>query len=363
MSRKADKAPAACAAREAQDGDGPQRTPRGADKPPEGKQPKFSKAPKEQPRDMLFYTQRVSAAVHSTPNTQSEDMEMGGQDDTLPLESSLGLGPNNAESPGDENTQPTLTDILIAVHKCTAAVGDLKVQFGGLAESVSLLRQDLQKIRERTTAAEGRISDIEDQLPPLARDTRAAAQQAAQNTAKTDDIENRLRRNNVRIVGLPEKVEGRDPTTFVEDWLLETFGKEAFSAIFAVERAHRTPPRPPQPGNRPRSMLARILNYRDREVILRLARERGAVQYNGSRVSFYPDFSAEVQRKRLRFTDVKQRLQRLQITYAMLYPAKLRVTVGGQVSFFETATEAAAWLDHNEQNLRHRRQDDRGEGR
>ena len=76
-------------------------------------------------------------------------------------------------------------------------------------------------------------------------------QMARDNNNRADDIENRLRRNNVRIVGLPEKTEGRDPTTFIESWLVEIFGKEAFSPFFTVERAHRTPGRPPQPGAPP----------------------------------------------------------------------------------------------------------------
>lgn len=62
--------------------------------------------------------------------------------------------------------QPTLADILKAVHVCTAAVTDVKEQFGGLREEVSLLRQDLQKVRERATAVESRVCDIEEQLPP-----------------------------------------------------------------------------------------------------------------------------------------------------------------------------------------------------
>lgn len=96
--------------------------------------------------------------------------------------------------------------------------------------------------------------------PPLTRDVGAATQNTFQALNKTDDIENRLRRNNVRIVGLPEKVEGRDPTVFVEGWLQEVFGKEAFSPIYTVKRAHRAPPRPlPSALPPPRSILARLL--------------------------------------------------------------------------------------------------------
>lgn len=79
--------------------------------------------------------------------------------------------------------------------------------------------------------------------PPPTRDTRTALQQSAQANAKSDDIENRLRRNNVRI---HQRVEGRDPTTFTETWLQEMFGKEAFTTLFAVKgcTTHRLDPFP-----------------------------------------------------------------------------------------------------------------------
>lgn len=75
---------------------------------------------------------------------------------------------------------------------------------------------------------EGRISEMEDQITPLTRDTRTALQQAPQAKPK------QIRQNNVHIVGLPKKVEGRDPTAFKEQWLQDIFVREAFSSLFAV---------------------------------------------------------------------------------------------------------------------------------
>lgn len=342
-----------------QDGAGrsqPPKAQRGLEKKSEqgGKSSKLPKG-KEQPRDMLYYTQKLAghSTSHIPDSPQPNREDTGMLDDTVPLDLQQDLMSDPSDSPSEDSIQPSLSDILHAVHKCTASVDDLKEKFGGLKETVSLMRQDLQKIRERTTAVEGRVSEVEDQLPPLNRDVRMATQNAFQALNKTDEIENRLRRNNVRIVGLPEKVEGRDPTTFIEEWLQEVFGKEAFSSIYTVERAHRVPPRPLPPGNPPRSMLARLLNYKDREVILRLAREKGSIKHNGTKVSFYPDFSAEVQRRRSKFMEVKKRLQRLQLSYAMMFPAKLRVAANGQNHFFENAQDATSWLDQNEQAIRH----------
>lgn len=64
------------------------------------------------------------------------------------------------------------------------------------------------------------------------------------------------------------------------------------------------------------------------------ARQRGNIEYNGNRVSFYPDFSVEVQKQRAKFVDVKRRLRSQQITYSMMYPAKLLIMDGDPVRFF-----------------------------
>lgn len=140
---------------------------------------------------------------------------------------------------------------------------------------------------------ESRISDLEDKLPTLIAESYSTTRLAHDNRDKADDIENRLRCNNVCIVGLTEKVEGRDSNEFVEKCLLDTFGHYAFTPLFVVVRAYHIPTRALL-GNMPRPVLARLLHYSDREKELCLARERPNNQYNRAKVSFYPDFSAEV---------------------------------------------------------------------
>lgn len=110
---------------------------------------------------------------------------------------------------------------------------------------------------------------------------------------------------------------------------MTVFGKKAFTSLYAVERAHRVPIQPLPPGHPTRLLLAWLLNYRGREIVLRLARELQNIQFNDTRISFNPDFSAEVQKCRSQFSDVKKLLQKLQASYKMFYPAKLCFTSRG----------------------------------
>lgn len=58
---------------------------------------------------------------------------------------------------------------------------------------------------------ETRISHMEDDMPPLQVATERLQHQMHTVQQKQDDMDNRLRRCNLRFVGLPKGVEGSDP--------------------------------------------------------------------------------------------------------------------------------------------------------
>ncbi|KAJ1181318.1 hypothetical protein NDU88_006526 [Pleurodeles waltl] len=67
---------------------------------------------------------------------------------------------------------------------------------------------------------------------------------------RAEDAEGRSRYINVRIVGMPESVEGPDAVTYLESWLC-TLDERPLTPFFALERAHRVPTRRSEPGGRP----------------------------------------------------------------------------------------------------------------
>ena len=76
------------------------------------------------------------------------------------------------------------------------------------------------------------------------------------------------------------------------------------------------------------------------------------MKIDNAKISCFPDFSAELQKQRAKFIDIKRRLRALDIKYAMLYPSKLRVEALGSVHFFDLPSSAAQWLDREERSLR-----------
>lgn len=244
----------------------------------------------------------------------------------------------------DPDTNSDTARVLAAIAESrtylTNRIDEVKVD-------ISLIRQDMQKIRERVTETEARISVVEDTIAPVPQDVRDLQRKYTQLLAKMDDQENRQRRSNLRFVGLPEGAEGRAPETFLENCLIDTFGREKFSSTFVIERAHRIPMTPGPPGSPPRTFIAKLLNFRDRDAVLRLTRELGHLTIQNAAISVYPDFSITIQKERAKFIAAKRKLRDLNIKYSMLYPSKLRVVHSNATHFFQSPEDVFTWIEQH----------------
>lgn len=78
------------------------------------------------------------------------------------------------------------------------------------------------------------------------------------------DLEACSRRNNIRLVGIPETTDTGKIENFVEELLKDIYGAE-LSPVFIVEQ--------------------------EKDAIVRGARECGQISYEGNNISFYPDFT------------------------------------------------------------------------
>lgn len=164
----------------------------------------------------------------------------------------------------------------------------------------------------------------EDNVDALQKTVQTHVNQIEVLSSRIDDLENRHRRNNLRLVNLPERAEGADAVRFLEKWLREVFGASLPSPV-VIERAHRIG-RPPAAEQRyPRVMIMKFLNFCDRQRVMEAARKMKAVTYQQHKVMFFPDFSMDVRKQRRQFDGVKKRLQALNIDYRLRYPAKLTV--------------------------------------
>ncbi|KAF3837750.1 hypothetical protein F7725_009518 [Dissostichus mawsoni] len=132
------------------------------------------------------------------------------------------------------------------------------------------------------------------------------------------------RRNNIRIVGLPESIEGPHPSTFFPKLLMEVLGEGVLDSPPECDRAHRSLTDKPKPAQRPRPVIIRVHRYQQKEKIIREARaRRGKLQYQGTPIAIYEDYAPEVMEQRYKYRGVMAELYNLGLKPALLFPARL----------------------------------------
>uniref|UniRef100_H3APF8 L1 transposable element RRM domain-containing protein n=1 Tax=Latimeria chalumnae TaxID=7897 RepID=H3APF8_LATCH len=210
-------------------------------------------------------------------------------------------------------------------------------------QAVLALQQSQDRLGARLTEAERRISKVEDEGVEETQRLQRVEQQLAAAVNRIDDLENRSRRNNIRIVGFPEGVEGGNPRKFLQAVIPELLGLDK-EVPLEIERAHRALGPRPAPSQRSRAFIIKLLRFPTRERILGAARVKGHVMWENQRISFFPDWSRDLQLKRQLFWEIRKILRDRKIKFGLFYPAVLKITHNGETLAFTDPGEAKKYL-------------------
>ena len=217
------------------------------------------------------------------------------------------------------------------------ALNEIKVSVTSVENSLSALSNRVTDLEKRMEEAEERVSAAGDSTGAHGTCIATLEKTAEQLRLKIDDLENRGRRKNLKIVKLPEKTEGNTPLVdFLQTSFPTLVGLLADYPPLEIECAHRALAPTPAPDKPLRSVLVRFLRYSQREAVLRAAMKKRDIHHGGSQLWFYPDLSAGVLRRRREFVTVGKALARHNKYRGFAYPARLRCLHKGQIRLFDT---------------------------
>lgn len=206
-------------------------------------------------------------------------------------------------------------------------------------------------IQNQVTGMENTMKEMEKGLSRCSNDVtelqNTVHQLSAQVTAlegKCEDLDGRFRRNNIRILGIPEN-QGSCSTPTVSALLKEAFQLEKAPLL---DRAHRTLLPSPRQGAPPRAVVARLHYFQDCSDILRRARERRRVTVKDMTISVYLDYTAKVARARAAYNGIRQQLREVEgLRFGILHPARFRITYNGVEKVFASPEDAQRYISQN----------------
>ena len=191
---------------------------------------------------------------------------------------------------------------------------------------------------------------LEDENHQLRQTADKSAKKCEELHQAVEDAANRDRRQNLQLVGLKEKLEGRNLTDCVKKIISETLGIDLDGS--QLQRVHHAPVSMPEEGRPPRPIIMRFLSFLEKERVLSAAREKyrkkEGVIWGGCKLSFFPDMTKETAEKRRKFTDARNRLHNLDVRFTLAYPAELRFTWKGKRMKFTDHREAMDFINKEE---------------
>lgn len=90
-----------------------------------------------------------------------------------------------------------------AINFRKLSLNELSDQLKTIREELSFVRGDQQNVCERTTALEGRVSLVDDNLNTLKWEIRIVKEEMINYEKKMDDMEHRMRRKKCEDCGAP----------------------------------------------------------------------------------------------------------------------------------------------------------------
>ncbi len=151
------------------------------------------------------------------------------------------------------------------------ALRELREDIQATNKSVKELREELEAIATAAKQTRDRVDSVQAAAREDRRTVTDLTNQLERLTEKMTDMEDRSRRNNVQLVGLPEGAEGSNVAGFLRvnlsKWIPSLKGHD-----IEIDRAHRVYDGG-RGSDRPRTLIFRVLRWHDRSEILKGARQ------------------------------------------------------------------------------------------
>ena len=156
------------------------------------------------------------------------------------------------------------------------------------------MKNTLEGINRRITEAEERISDLEDRMVEFTAAEQNKEKRMNRNEDSLRDLWDSIKCNNICIIGVPEGEEReKGPEKIFEEMIVENFPNMGKETATQVQEAQRVPYRINSGRNTPRHIVIKLAKIKDKEKLLKAAREKRQITYRGTPIRLTADFSAE----------------------------------------------------------------------
>ena len=138
------------------------------------------------------------------------------------------------------------------------------------------------------------------------------------------DLWDNIKCNNIRIIGVTEGEEReKGPEKIFEEIIVENFPNMGKEMGTQVQEAQRVPGRINPRRNTPRHIVIKLAKIKDKENLLKAAREKRQITYKATPIRLTADFSAETLQARREWHNIFKVMKGKKLQRRLLSPARI----------------------------------------
>lgn len=226
-----------------------------------------------------------------------------------------------------ENPQPPSLNI----NDLRAIAADIK---DTLSAAIAELRMDIHTLNDRVLEVEKTTAKHAMVLRKATHRIDTHTLQLRETQRRIEDLDNRGRRHNLRIRGLPESIEADNLTSAVTEMFNNLLDRPPQTRI-ELERIHRALRPKGRENDPPRDIICCLVDYKLKEDILKQARIKQPLQHNGAHLQIFQDLSGITLQQRRDLKPLLDVLRANGIIYRWKFPFCLAATHLGRTAFLK----------------------------
>ncbi|KAJ1174217.1 hypothetical protein NDU88_006039 [Pleurodeles waltl] len=231
----------------------------------------------------------------------------------------------------DDTQSATMDRVLQEISAVSRKLEGMDNAMVALTAETRSMHQDIAGFQSQMSRLDQRVTMVEAQVASWTdRDLKLSHLRS-----KLTDLEDRSHRNNVRLLGFPEGVEGTDIFSYLRD-ILPKLTDITFDPPLEFLRAHRLGPKRQDGNGRPRPIIVCMLRHLQARQLLQTARTQGSLRLGNLEIRISADFSKETADRRKAFLSFRTQLRRLDVKFDLFEPARMWITKNGEsLNFYD----------------------------
>uniref|UniRef100_A0A5F9CFM1 L1 transposable element RRM domain-containing protein n=1 Tax=Oryctolagus cuniculus TaxID=9986 RepID=A0A5F9CFM1_RABIT len=206
-----------------------------------------------------------------------------------------------------------------------------------MKNSIDQMTNTLESLKKRMSEAEERILDFEDREQENIQSNQRKEEEIRNLKNIVGNLQDTIKKNNIRVLGVPEGMEReKGLECLFNEIIAENFPGLEKDRDILVQEVHRTPSKHDQKRSSPRHIVIKLTTVKQKEKILKCAREKRQITLRGSPIRLTADFSSETLQARREWRDIAQVLREKNCQPRILYPAKLSFVNEGEIKTFHS---------------------------